>query len=280
MLKQDGHSHTEFCPHGSGDDVELMIQKAIRLGFERYSITEHAPLPTAFKQEYAGLETGYTEASMAMSDLPAYFKKVKRMQDKYGAKIHINVGFEVDYLSNHVQWTRDFLNEYGPQTTDNVLSVHFMQGANHKFWCVDDTLTDFETGLLTPAENGQALYRQYFRAVTEAVTADLGQYAPKRIGHMTLIRKFQDYFGLPRIYDADTWQVITTLLQTIQQKGDQLDYNAAGLYKEFCNETYPDDAILKQAQQLKIPLVYGSDAHSIKEVGHGYHTLMAMINAK
>jgi histidinol-phosphatase (PHP family) len=278
MFKQDGHSHTEFCPHGSGEDVELMIQKAIRLGFESYSITEHAPLPPAFAAEYAGLETGYTEASMAMSDLPAYFKKIRWMQDKYGAQIQINVGFEVDFLPNQVQWTRDFLNEYGPQTTDNVLSVHFMQGTDDHFWCVDDTLDDFEKGLLKPASNGQSLYRQYFEAVTEAVNADLGSYAPKRIGHITLIKKFQDYFGLPRTYDAETKQVITTLLQAVKQHGDELDYNAAGLYKEFCNETYPDAAILKQAQQMQIPLVYGSDAHSIKEVGHGYHTLMAMIN--
>lgn len=280
MLKQDGHSHTEFCPHGSGDDVELMIQKAIRLGFESYSVTEHAPLPSAFKEEYAGQKTGYTEASMAMNDLPAYFKKIQRMQDKYGAQIHINVGFEVDFLPHHVQWTRDFLNEYGPQTTDNVLSVHFMQGADNRFWCVDDTLADFEKGLLKHAENGQSLYRQYFRAVTEAVNADLGPYAPKRIGHITLIRKFQDYFGLPRGYDAQTLQVITGLLKAIKQQDDELDYNAAGLYKEFCNETYPDAATLKQAQLMQIPLVYGSDAHSIKEVGHGYHTLMAMINKK
>lgn len=277
MLKQDGHSHTEFCPHGSGDDVELMIQKAIRLGFESYSITEHAPLPPAFATEYAGLETGYTEASMTMSDLPAYFKKVRRMQDKYGAQIQINVGFEVDFLPNQVQWTRDFLNEYGPQTTDNVLSVHFMQGTDDHFWCVDDTLDDFEKGLLKHASHGQSLYHQYFKAVTEAVNADLGAYAPKRIGHITLIKKFQDYFGLPRAYDAETKQVITTLLQEVKQHGDELDYNAAGLYKEFCNETYPDADILKQAQQMQIPLVYGSDAHSVKEVGHGYHTLMAMV---
>lgn len=280
MLKQDGHSHTEFCPHGSGDDVELMIQKAIRLGFESYSVTEHAPLPQAFKEEYSGLETGYTEASMAMNDLPAYFKKIRRMQAKYGSQIHINVGFEVDFLPHHVQWTRDFLNEYGPQTTDNVLSVHFMQGTDKRFWCVDDTLADFEKGLLKYAKNGQSLYQQYFKAVTDAVDADLGSYAPKRIGHITLIRKFQDYFGLPRTYDAQTQQVITELLQAIKQHGDELDYNAAGLYKEFCNETYPDATILKQAQQMQIPLVYGSDAHSIKEVGHGYHTLMAMINEK
>lgn len=280
MLKRDGHSHTEFCPHGSGDDVELMIQKAIRLGFESYSITEHAPLPKAFRKEYAGLETGYTEASMVMSDLPAYFKKVQRMQAKYGTQIHINVGFEVDFLPDYVQWTRDFLNEYGPQTTDSVLSVHFMRGTDNQFWCVDDTLADFEKGLLTHATDGQALYRQYFKALIEVVNADLGPYAPKRIGHITLIKKFQDYFGLPRTYDNETQKVITALLQVVKQRGDELDYNAAGLYKEFCNETYPDWEILKRARQMQIPLVYGSDAHSIKEVGHGYHTLMNMINKK
>ncbi|GAX06760.1 histidinol phosphatase [Secundilactobacillus pentosiphilus] len=280
MLKQDGHSHTEFCPHGSGDDVELMIQKAIRLGFKSYSITEHAPMPPAFRKEYAGLETGYTEASMAMDDLPAYFKKVRQMQVKYGSQIHINVGFEVDFLPDHVQWTRDFLNEYGPQTTDSVLSVHFMRGTDDQFWCVDDTLADFKKGLLTQAADGQALYRQYFKALIEAVDADLGPYGPKRIGHITLIKKFQDYFGLPRTYDNETQKVITALLQAVKRRGDELDYNAAGLYKEFCNETYPDWEILKQAQQMQIPLVYGSDAHSIKEVGHGYHTLMAMINKK
>ncbi|MTV81694.1 histidinol-phosphatase HisJ [Secundilactobacillus folii] len=277
MLKKDGHSHTEFCPHGSGEDVELMIQKAIRMGFQAYSITEHAPLPPDFKREYAGLETGLTTASMSMTDLPAYFKKCRQMQQKYSSQIQINVGFELDFLPHHVAWTREFMNEYGPQTTDNVLSVHFMQGRDNHFWCVDDTLQDFKKGLLTHAQGGQQLYQQYFEALITAAKADLGDYTPKRIGHITLIKKFQDYFGLPHDYSATTQSVISTLLKTIQTQGKELDYNAAGLYKEFCNETYPDFNILQQAKALGIPLVYGSDAHSIKEVGHGYHTLMAQI---
>lgn len=274
MNKKDGHSHTEFCPHGSGDDVELMIQKAIQFGFDTYSITEHAPLPPTFQQEYAGELTGLTEASMAMSDLPAYFTKCRQMQAKYGDQIHINVGFEVDFLPHHVDWTRDFLNEYGPKTTDNVLSVHFMQGTADKFWCVDDTTGDFDKGLLANAADGQALYQQYFKALQTAVLADLGKYAPKRIGHITLIRKFQDYFQLPRTYDDATQAEIDRLLKLIHDQGRELDYNAAGLYKEFCNETYPNLGIVRQAQALGIPLVYGSDAHSIAEVGHGYHMVM------
>ncbi len=37
-------------------------------------------------------------------------------------------------------------------------------------------------------------------------------------------------------------------------------------------ETYPDAAIFKAGSANANSLVYGSDAHSIKEVGHGYHT--------
>lgn len=278
MIKKEGHSHTEFCPHGSGDDVEAMIQKAIKLGFDSYSITEHAPLPPEFKTEYAGNPTGFTEASMAASDLPAYFKKCERLRDQYRDQIQINIGFELDYLPHHTDWTRAFLSEYGPRTTDNILSIHFMQGTHQHFWCVDDTLADFKAGLLDNLPDGQRLYRQYFNALIAAVSVDLGPYAPHRIGHITLIRKFQDYFKLPDHYDQQTQIVLDHLLVLLRQKGYALDYNAAGLYKEYCNDAYPDLATVRQAQQLGIPLVYGSDAHSVKEVGHGYHALMANLD--
>lgn len=279
MIKKEGHSHTEFCPHGSGDDVELMIQKAIQLGFKKYCITEHAPLPDAFSSEYAGEETGLTEASMTMSDLPAYFKKCHQMQAKYGADLAIKIGFEIDFLPGYEDWLRDFLSTYGPQTDENILSVHFMRGADDKFWCVDDTMPDFKKGLLQHQPDGQKLYQQYFKALIQAVTTDLGPDTPQRIGHITLIKKFQDYFHLPLTYTTETLKVVDALLEDIHNQHRQLDYNAAGLYKEFCNETYPDFEILKRAVSLGIPLVYGSDAHSIKEVGHGYHTLMVQQQA-
>ncbi|MCV3741658.1 histidinol-phosphatase HisJ [Lentilactobacillus hilgardii] len=273
MLKREGHSHTEFCPHGSGDDVELMIQRAIHLGFKEYSITEHAPLPPELQNEYAGQKTGLTEASMSMSDLDAYFKKMTLMKTKYADQIHIHIGFEVDYLADFVSWTRDFLDEYGPRTDDNILSVHFMKGKDDKYWCLDDTMQDFEIGLLSESENAQTLFATYFNLVDESVTASLGQYAPNRIGHMTLIRKFQDRFNLDSQYNETNQKLIQEILRKILDRGLQLDFNAAGLYKAYCNQPYPNFKIAIQAQQMGIQLIYGSDAHSVAEIGHGYHGL-------
>lgn len=277
MLKREGHTHTEFCPHGSGDDVELMIQKAIKLGFQEYSITEHAPLPDGLAKQYAGKTTGLTEASMAAGDLDAFFQKVNRIKAKYADQIKINIGFEVDFLPDFVDWTRDFLNEYGPRTTDNILSVHFMQGKNDKFWCVDDTLEDFQIGLLSRYPDFQDLYENYFQAVFASVNADLGQYTPKRIGHMTLIKKFQDYFGLDRHFSMDNLRLVETLLESISHQHRELDLNAAGLYKPYCNEQYPTYSIIQMAKALQIPFVYGSDAHSIAEVGQGYNGVVSLV---
>lgn len=273
-MKKDGHSHTEFCPHGSGDDVELMIQKAIQFGFTEYSITEHAPLPPAFEQDYAGARMGLTEASMTLSDLPAYFKKGRHLQAKYRDQIKINLGFELDFLPTQLAWTRDFWAEYGPQTQDNVLSVHFMQGTASKFWCVDDTAADFKTGLLDFQHGAaQTLYGQYLRALLVAVQTDLGPNAPHRLGHMTLIKKFQDYFNLPTEFNTANLALVDQLFASLKQRQFSLDLNTAGLYKPYCNETYPYSDLILRAQATGVPLIYGSDAHSIVEVGHGYHQI-------
>ncbi|GHP15019.1 histidinol-phosphatase [Lentilactobacillus fungorum] len=276
MMKREGHTHTEFCPHGSGEDVELMIQRAIQLGFDEYSITEHAPLPADFADLYEGQPTGLSDASMAASDLPAYLKKAKQMRQKYADQIRIHIGFEVDFLPEFTDWTRRFLDEYGPQTDDNLLSVHFLKGRDNCYWCVDDTLTDFEDGLLSQVNSSETLYQFYFKQVLDSVQADLGQYAPNRIGHITLIKKFQDYFHLDSAFSISGQRLINEILLNIKEQGRQLDLNSSGLYKAYCNEQYPSLSIIKTAKLLKIPMVYGSDAHSIAEVGRGYHCMAAM----
>lgn len=81
-MKRDGHTHTEFCPHGTHDDVEEMVLKAIELDFDEYSIVEHAPLSSEFMKNTAGDKEAVTTASMAMSDFPYYFKKMNHIKKK------------------------------------------------------------------------------------------------------------------------------------------------------------------------------------------------------
>lgn len=42
------------CARTEAEKTEKMIEKAIRLGFTDYCITEHAPLPAGFETSYEG----------------------------------------------------------------------------------------------------------------------------------------------------------------------------------------------------------------------------------
>lgn len=193
-MLEDGHTHTELCPHGSGEPVEKMIQRAIQLGMKKYCITEHAPLPPDIADSYAGSVDGIDEASIKVSELPEYFKLTRSLQKKYADQIEISIGFEIDYLPGFEEWTKDFLNEYGPETQESILSVHFMKGTDDKLWCVDDGVENFQSGFQQFLNDPQDVFRQYYQTVAASVDCDLGQYRPQRIGHMSLVRKYQDYF--------------------------------------------------------------------------------------
>lgn len=94
---------------------------------------------------------------------------------------------------------------------------------------------------------------------------------------MTLINKFQDTFEWP-VYDDETLAVIDEVLFEIKKVSYELDYNAAGLYKPLSNSAYPTIPIVVKALQLGISLVYGSDAHMVMDVGHGYHQLVQTVD--
>lgn len=40
---KDGHIHTPYCPHGTDDSFEEYVQKAIQVGVDEISFTEHFP---------------------------------------------------------------------------------------------------------------------------------------------------------------------------------------------------------------------------------------------
>nr|WP_222712942.1 histidinol-phosphatase HisJ [Listeria grandensis] len=270
MIKRDGHTHTEFCPHGSGDKVEAMIEKAIGLGFTDYSITEHPPMPTAFEQEIANSKEEIATAALQWDQLDAYFKKAHEVKQKYSDQIRIHVGLEVDFLPGFEADTRALLREYGSQMDDGVLSLHFMPGVGG--WrFIDFSAPDFEAGIWKHYGNFAAIQKAYYELIRESLFADLGAAKPTRLGHISLCQKFQHYFPEHETaIKGEARQQVSHLLQDIKARNYQLDWNTAGLYKEYCKEAYPPLDIAKEAHSLGIELVYGSDAHSLADVGRGY----------
>jgi len=265
-LKRDGHIHTPFCPHGSTDSIEKYVEKAIASGFKEITFTEHAPLPENFVDPTPDKDSGMNSAY-----LMDYFKQLKRVKEQYQSEIKINIGLEVDYIVGYEHETKQFLNEVGPLMDDAILSVHFLNFQD-EYVCIDfsqEVYLQFanKVGGILP------MYKLYYETVKKSIKADLGLYKPKRIGHPTLIHKFQHAHD-EQIDDAAD---ISELLKMMQTGHYELDFNSAGLSKPYCKEPYPPYPFVKQAIDLQIPVIFGSDAHTAADLHQHYDLLQDKI---
>ncbi|PWA11150.1 histidinol-phosphatase [Pueribacillus theae] len=258
----DGHVHTPFCPHGTADPFEEYIEKAISLGLKGMTFTEHAPLPYGFTDP-----TPEQDSGMKSEELLPYFETLKQLQSKYKHQITINIGLEVDYIEEFERETRELLDEWGDYLDDAILSVHFLKN-NEKYFCLDFSPEMFEE-LAEEAGSISKVYEAYYKTVEKAILSDLGVNKPKRIGHLTLIRKFQKKFPVEKTYE----ETVVHLLDLMKRKHYELDYNGAGFSKPLCKEPYPPAWVINEAVKRNIPLIYGSDAHSVKGMAQGFQQL-------
>ena len=72
-------------------------------------------------------------------------------------------------------------------------------------------------------------------------------YKPKRIGHITLVHKFQHTFA-EIVQDHED---IVAILKEIKHQQLELDVNSAGLAKPYCLEIYPPLSYIKLAKESR-----------------------------
>ncbi|MRX72751.1 histidinol-phosphatase HisJ [Bacillus lacus] len=258
-MKKDGHIHTPFCPHGTEDLMEEYVLRAIDLGFDEISFTEHAPLPEGFTDPTPDGDSG-----MKLSRLHSYFSSIDKIKEKFAGEISILTGLEIDYIEGYEKETERFLNMWGHLLDDSILSVHFLR-TSRGYTCVDYSADVFGE-LVEQMGSVLKVHEMYYETVKAAIKSNLGNYKPKRLGHVTLPRKFQKKYPL----EQQAGSLLDSILIEVKKHSMVLDFNSAGLRKKDCGETYPPEDIVKKAQLLDIPFTFGSDAHAAEDVGKDY----------
>jgi histidinol-phosphatase (PHP family) len=129
-------------------------------------------------------------------------------------------------------------------------------------------LKDFGEGMLGFYGTIEAVHQAYWETVRQAVLSDLGPLKPRRIGHFSLPHKYQ--LKHPLANPQQFRPAIEEILDLIKAQNMELDLDTAGLFKPECREVYPAPWIIIEALRREIPLVYGSDTHSLKGVGQGF----------
>lgn len=257
--KRDGHIHSPYCPHGTKDSMESYIKKAIELGLEEITFTEHMPLPDEVLEP--GLQR---ECGLETQEILPYFREIDLMKRKYNGQLKINKGLEVDYIEGYERETKALLNLYGEELEDGLLSVHILK-IEQKYYCIDMSPDEF--GLLAELTGGvEKLYDRYFETLLKAIRADLGIFKPKRIGHPTLARIFNLKYPL----DYKNERLLEEVVKAIKDVNYQIDFNTAGLRKPFCKEPYPSGYFLELIKRYNVEMIYGSDAHMASDVGSAF----------
>lgn len=263
-MKKDGHIHTPFCPHGTKDPLEKYIEKAIQHQFTDITFTEHAPLPANFVDP-----TPEKDSGMKPELLSTYIETLSQLKKQYKKDINIHIGLEVDYIVGYEEETKRFLNDIGTSLDDAILSVHFLKWKD-EYVCIDYSETEFLKFVETVG-SVEAVYHLYYDTVLQSMEADLGPYKPKRIGHPTLVHKFQ----LAHQTTIQDEHHIKEVLHRMKELGYELDVNSAGLSKKYCLEPYPPLPMIEYAKSIGIPLVFGSDAHCVNDLHQHYEKIFS-----
>jgi len=177
-------------------------------------------------------------------------------------------GIEIDFFSKFKPFIVDLLQSYEKELDEAILSIHFME-ANGEYLCVDYSANNFEKGLLVYYKTTDKLHKAYWELVDEMVSSKYHPKIPVRIGHIALINKYIKRFPLQNP-DLFSKAFFKNIMQQISKNGYSLDFDVAGLALKTCGTPLITAPIIEWCQDLKIPLIYGSDAHNIKKVGHFY----------
>ena len=242
-MRIDLHNHTILCNHATGS-VDEYVQRAIELGIDEYGFADHAPMN--YDPKYR----------MTISQKKKKKKWVLDAKEKYKDKIKVLLGYEVDYLDGYI------LDEVIKSKVDYLMgSVHFLKNKSD-MWGFDNP----EFIGVYKSKDIDTIWVEYFDAIKAMAKTGLFDI----VGHFDLIKVFK---FLPK---KDIRLIAKDALLEIKKSNMVLEINPAGLRKPI-NETYPSKQLLELAFELQIDITFGSDAHSVEQVGfmHNKSLLLA-----
>ena len=270
VRKWDGHTHTSWCGHGSREATRLFVERALALGFDRYSITEHGPVRPGIGGAYA--PDAYATPA---EDVERCLDEAEAISAEFAGRIEVLPGLEIDYIPGAEEETAAVVDRFGPRLRDALISIHFLPVAGG-YRMIDYSPEDFADGLVAHYGSVTEVHRAYWEAVRACVLADFGPYTPRRLGHLGLVWKFRTVHCPAD--EADLDPLIDEVLDRIAARGCAIDIDAAGLRNPTCGRTMPPPDLLERALARGIPLVFGSDAHAVKHVGWGWEQVRPWLN--
>lgn len=247
MFFANYHTHSFFCD--GSDNPEAYILAAIDQKMDAIGFSAHSPLP--FENNY----------SIKKERILEYRNLIRMLQQKFCDKIQVFLSVEYDFvpvLSDDINLLNDSLKP------DYVIaSVHLVRNNdNGELWFIDGPDSNYISGIEKVFNNDiKTGVENYYHQVQQMATT----IKPDIIGHLDKIKMNNKN----RFFTQDeSWyrNLVLETLEIISDSGCIVEVNTRGIYKKRSPSLFPEEWVLKEMLNRKIPVTISSDAHSPSEL--------------
>ena len=258
MKLSDYHTHHRRCGHALGE-IEDYIKVAIGKNLKEIGISDHFPIGAVVDDPE--LVEQIKKASMEVEEFPRYIKEIKGLKEKYRNKIDIRISTEVTFYTPG-----------GALNLQKEVLEPFMDDIDYILGAIHDIKWHESPVILMDPNKASELFGKY------GEDKIILEYLNKLIklvdtNFFDIIAHFDFYRTMfhPNnpVYPQNIWQKLLDLLDKIKTKGMVIEINTSGIKKNLSSQ-FPDENILKEIIQRKIPLVLGSDASKPEFVGYKF----------
>ena len=265
MKLRDYHTHSRRCGHGLGE-IEDYVKAGIFKNLKEIGISDHFPVGAVNRDPK--LKEALKIASMEVEEFPRYIKEIKGLKEKYKNKIGIRISTEIAFFTPGRALTRQ----------KKVLEP-FMDDIDYIIGGIHDVKWHESPEILLDPSLASEIFEKYGEDKL------ILEYLNKLIKlvdttFFDVIAHFDYYRVMYRpnnpTYSQNLWQKLLDLLDKIKNKGMAIEINTSATRKSLSNQ-FPDDEIIKEIIQRKIPLLLGSDAHKPEEVGYMFEETLEKV---
>jgi len=243
-----------FHFHSTGSDGKLspeeVVELAIKLNFKHICFTDHSCTPNTEDIIKPFLNNHSKE----------YLEEFRKVKEKFGKKIKIYLGIELNWLEDYVEWTK---NETAKGSYDFILgSVHHLKNKDGKYAELMFPEEDFQ--IFVKQFGIKKLISEYYEQTRKMAKSGLFD----SIGHFDLIKMYnKDSKYFDENSDFYRKEIIKTL-EEIKKSGICIEINTSG-FRRIRDEQYPSLWILKEMKKMEIPITLGSDGHKEEQFDFG-----------
>ena len=243
------HTHTHFCD--GKDAPEVMVKRALELGFVSLGFSGHAP-------------ARWDPAAMTEEALEQYITEIRRLQQVYDGQLEILLGIERE---NDKHPLPEDVFEY------SIESVHSLEIDGEPCY-IDWSLEKMQAGVEKFFGGDIYSYAEaYFATCAKQYEKGKAQIA----GHVDLLTKFNESAPLIDETNPRYRKALFEAIDTGLEKGLVFEVNSGAISRGYRTTPYPAPFILEYLLEKKAPVVVTGDCHDARYLDCHYEEIAELL---